>query len=65
MHIFSVSIQEMWYISVTFRVCDKPYVSPIRSTSLEMSEVSSETDMLLISLGVPQQTDAAIFIQVL
>ena len=34
-------------------------VSPIHSTSLEMSEVSSETDMLLIS--VPQQTDAAIF----
>ena len=63
MHIFSVSIQEMWYISVTFGVCDKPYVSPIRSTSLEMSEVSSETDMLLIS--VPQQTDAAIFLQVL
>ena len=33
--------------------------SPIHSTSLEMSEVSSETDMLLIS--VPQRTDAAIF----
>ena len=33
--------------------------SPIHSTSLEMSEVSSETDMLLIS--VPQQPDAAIF----
>ena len=32
--------------------------SPIHSTSLEMSEVSSETDLLLIS--VPQQTDAAI-----
>ena len=32
--------------------------SPIHSTSLEMSEVSSETDMLLIS--VRQQTDAAI-----
>ena len=33
--------------------------SPIHSTSLEMSEVSSETDMLLIS--VPQQTDSGIF----
>ena len=33
-------------------------ISPIHSTSLEMSEVSSETDALLIS--VPQQTDAAI-----
>ena len=38
-------------------------VSPIHSTSLEMSEVSSETDMLLIS--VPQQTDAAICRKVL
>ena len=34
------------------------FISPIHSTSLEMSEVSSETDMLLIS--APQQTDAAI-----
>ena len=35
-----------------------PFSSPIHSTSLEMSEVSSETDML--SISVPQQTDAAI-----
>ena len=34
-------------------------ISPIHSTSLEMSEVSSETDLLLISK--PQQTDAAFF----
>ena len=33
--------------------------SSIHSTSLEMSEVSSETDLLLKS--VPQQADAAIF----
>ena len=35
-------------------------ISPIHSTSLEMSKVSSETDILLIN--VPQQTDAAIFL---
>ena len=33
--------------------------SPIHSTSLEMSEVSSETAILLMS--VPKQTDTAIF----
>ena len=41
-------------------VCQCKYeVSPIHSTSLEMSKVSSETDLLLIS--VQHKTDAAIF----
>ena len=45
--------------------CDEPFqlalswLSPIHSPLLEISEVSSETDMLLISVW--QQTDAAIF----
>ena len=36
MHIFSVSIQEMWYISVTFGVCDKPYVGETKDPSLPL-----------------------------
>ena len=44
---------------VTLNFDSSTKFSPIHSTSLEMSEVSSETAILLIS--VPQQTDTAIF----
>ena len=52
---FDVNLKRLLHVHLMNSFPD----SPIHSTSLEMSEVSSETDMLLIS--VPQQTDAAIF----
>ena len=48
---------------ITAEVVHSDIISPIHSTSLEISEVSSETAILWIS--VPQQTDTSIFFSAL
>ena len=67
--IFCPQFSQFIYLSKNCNACINWWslcivlLSPIHSTSLEMSEVSSETDML--SISVPQQTDAAISRKVL